>query len=241
MVDSQPVQQPQPKVSPAQPPAPVAPPPPQPQVQPPAPAQPPAPEKKKMSTGMVVLFVILGLMLCCCVSSVVSVMVLRNRASSWWVDFVDELDVPEGYKNALLEGDFDKIQDEIENIDLDAIDEQLADQLGTITGKLSYPSDYIPTDIMVCAEAIDAIGVGTCVSPIADGTVGAGNTYTMTVPPGTYHVYAHTRDLANRNAYYSEAVECGLAVSCTDHTPIDVEVEAGETITNVDPGDWYAE
>jgi len=34
---------------------------------------------------------------------------------------------------------------------------------------------------------------------------------------------------------------CGLVFGCNDHTLLDVIVIAGQTTTDINPGDWYAD
>ena len=105
---------------------------------------------------------------------------------------------------------------------------------GAIAGSLSYPSDYLPDDLQVCAEET-ASGEVICKGGFKD------QSYVLELPAGTYHVWARTDDYeAGYRAYYNQAVRCGLDVACTDRTVIDVAVKAGETITGVDPADWYA-
>lgn len=104
---------------------------------------------------------------------------------------------------------------------------------GKITGSLSYPSDYIPDDMQVCAEETTSKEV-TCKGGFKD------DSFEMELPAGTYHVWARTDEAAaGYRAYYNEAVKCGLDISCKDRTPINVEVRAGETAAKIDPGDWY--
>jgi len=109
-----------------------------------------------------------------------------------------------------------------------------APEAGKIAGSLSYPSDYLPDDLEVCAEETTS-GEVTCTGGFED------NSYAMELPVGTYHVWARTDDYeAGYRAYYNEAVRCGLDVTCADRSAIDVAVKAGETVTGVDPADWYA-
>lgn len=109
-----------------------------------------------------------------------------------------------------------------------------APEAGKIAGSLSYPSDYLPDDLQICAEETTS-GVVTCKGGFKDSS------YVLELPVGTYHVWARTDDYeAGYRAYYNEAVRCGLDVACNDRTAIDVAVKAGETITGVDPADWYA-
>jgi hypothetical protein len=106
--------------------------------------------------------------------------------------------------------------------------------MGTITGRLSYPSDLLPGDLQVCARDVASDEV-SCEGEHVDGT------YRFAVPPGRYTVWAETGEWPGVRAFYSRAVPCGLSVGCEDHTPIVVEVTANATVTGVDPGDWYAE
>lgn len=107
---------------------------------------------------------------------------------------------------------------------------------GRIEGKLSYPSDYIPKDIVVCAEDMQAKH-NHCDSKRQ--REGNGEFYTLIVPPGKYHVYAKTNDPPNVRAYYSEFVTCGLDAKCPSHKPLVVDVSPGATVTSVHPQDWY--
>jgi hypothetical protein len=107
----------------------------------------------------------------------------------------------------------------------------------TITGELSYPSDYIPEDMRVCAEDV-ALRKRNCDARFT--TRNGRRLYTLTMPPGSYLVYAETRDMPDYKAYYSEAVVCGLSVDCLSHEPIMLELRAGENRSKVHPQDWYA-
>jgi hypothetical protein len=104
---------------------------------------------------------------------------------------------------------------------------------GTIQGKLSYPSEMLPK------QSICAVNQATTLEICSEEY--EGNTYKITVPAGTYQVYARVIGQPNGSkAYYSEFVTCGLKYGCPSHKPIDVVVKAGETVQNIDPGDWYA-
>jgi hypothetical protein len=104
---------------------------------------------------------------------------------------------------------------------------------GTITGKLSFPSDYLPQDLEVCAEDVSS-GAVTCASERMD------DRYALTLPAGRYTVWAQTGDLPEIRAFYSHAVPCGLRAECADHAPIVIELAPGATLSEIDPGDWYA-
>jgi hypothetical protein len=111
---------------------------------------------------------------------------------------------------------------------------EAAPKTGKIAGSLSYPSDYIPEDMQVCAEDTASKEV-TC-----KGGFG-GDSYEMELPFGTYEVYARTDDYGGGyRAYYNVAVICGLKIVCRDRDPIKVEVKGGNTVSGIDPVDWYA-
>lgn len=114
-------------------------------------------------------------------------------------------------------------------------------QAGAIEGSLSYPSEGIPDSLIVCAETPEMEMIKCTNDRIQNTKYTYGVGYTLEIKPGTYYVYA-TLDQTGRDrkAYYSQAVVCGLTVECEDHSPIPVTVDAGETVENIDPGDWYA-
>ncbi len=115
---------------------------------------------------------------------------------------------------------------------------------GVVTGSLSYPSEFIPADMEVCAEDINGEKI-LCTNEHVRGesfTYGIG--YALTLPAGEYYIYAHVPNQVDMKgesykAYFSEFVTCGLSVECSDHSPIKVVVVQGETISSVDPQDWY--
>jgi hypothetical protein len=110
-------------------------------------------------------------------------------------------------------------------------------EMGTITGTLSYPASGIP------ALRIAAFELSTSEVSYMDTAAGQGS-YSFDLPVGTYHVVAYTLGgggyPSGLAGGYSQAVPCGLSVSCTDHSLINVVVTAGATTANVNPGDWYA-
>lgn len=103
---------------------------------------------------------------------------------------------------------------------------------GSISGNLSYPSNFIPAQTIV-AWSLAQPGNYYYVTT-SDGV----SFYTIAnLPPGDYEVVAYTQGLA---AGYSQAVPCGLSVSCTDHSLIVVTVTSGQETGGVNPQDWYA-
>jgi hypothetical protein len=110
-------------------------------------------------------------------------------------------------------------------------------EMGTITGTLMYPASGIP------ALRIAAFELSSGEVSYMDTTPGQ-NTYTFDIPVGTYHVVAYSIGgggfPSGVAGGYTQAVPCGLSVSCTDHSLITVTVTAGATSSGVDPNDYYA-
>ncbi|MBV6394619.1 MAG: hypothetical protein HFACDABA_00185 [Anaerolineales bacterium] len=104
---------------------------------------------------------------------------------------------------------------------------------GSISGKLSYPSSFLPP-LRVIAFRVD----GEYYRYV--DTLQNQSAYQITgLAPGLYRVVAYTLDGALAGGY-SQMVPCGLLASCADHSLIEVEVKAGQDTPNVDPADWYA-
>jgi hypothetical protein len=118
---------------------------------------------------------------------------------------------------------------------------------GTVTGKLSYPSEFIPAMRVVLFSLTDGNAY------FVDTAKGQGE-YSIEVPAGSYYVvsYPHEGVAGNTgraDSYsigggpfaggYTQMVPCGLSVGCDDHTLLQVDVAAGQTV-QADPGDWYA-
>jgi cytoskeletal protein RodZ len=118
--------------------------------------------------------------------------------------------------------------------------EQSSPKTGTIKGQASYPSEQLPEDEEVCAQPVNEPSAKPiCINVGKQQTI----KYELTVPEGTYYVYAKTEKLSGYKAYYNEFVKCGLSVDCPESThlqQIPVKVTAGAVVENVDPGDWYA-
>lgn len=138
-------------------------------------------------------------------------------------------------------------EDTLPDLPENATEETLLAALnGTIEGSLSYPGEFIP-ELEVCAENIKTAEEFCTYEQIEDKKYMYGYGYKIEVPEGSYQVYAQlieTEDedaYADYKAYYSEFVTCGLEYDCPSHNPITVEVSAGETVTDVDPHDWYAD
>lgn len=117
----------------------------------------------------------------------------------------------------------------------------------TITGKLSYPSEFLPAMRVVLFSLTDKKAY------FVDTAKGQGE-YSINVPAGTYYVVSYPFEGVAGNtgqvdSYalgggpfaggYTQMVPCGLAVGCDDHSLLPVTVTASQTVA-VDPGDWYA-
>jgi len=113
---------------------------------------------------------------------------------------------------------------------------------GTVTGKLSYPSSFIPPMRVVFFSVPDG-------TPSWVDTAMNQGTYSIELPQGTYYAVAYPFSADTYTAPapasptlaggYTAAVPCGLSVDCTDHTLLPITVTAGQT-ASADPGDWYA-
>lgn len=110
---------------------------------------------------------------------------------------------------------------------------------GVIEGALGYPGEEIPGDMKVCAENLVTKQQYCTAAHIENKRYRYGLGYRIEVPEGRYHVFATTASLRGHRAYYSEFVTCGLRVGCSSHAPIVVTVVAGQTVSSVDPHDWY--
>ena len=111
---------------------------------------------------------------------------------------------------------------------------------GMIEGSLSYPSEILPADMQVCAQSYVTLAneVYCTDTHIKDPKYTYGEGYKLQVPPGPYSVYAVLPSHPYK-AYYTDFVKCGLTVACESHEVIVVNVGAGETVSGVDPQDWY--
>lgn len=130
-------------------------------------------------------------------------------------------------------------------VDIKVIKER--EQRGTVTGMLSYPSEFIPPMRVVL------FGLNDGKAYFVDTAYGQGF-YSIDVPAGSYYIVSYPYQgipgrtgQADSYSYgpgsfaggYSQAVLCGLTMDCNDHTLIAVNVAVGQT-TSANPGDWYA-
>ncbi|MBI5037872.1 MAG: hypothetical protein HZC01_04185 [Candidatus Kerfeldbacteria bacterium] len=118
---------------------------------------------------------------------------------------------------------------------------------GSISGSLSYPSDFIPA-LGVCAQTKNATEQYCTYKMLEDDKYTNGVGYSIAVPPGAYTVFSHEVTELNAltgyqdgdyQAFYSKFVTCGGTSDCTSHTPVVVTVERNQDLENIDPIDWY--
>jgi len=124
-----------------------------------------------------------------------------------------------------------------------------AAQSGKITGKLTYPSDGIPTDMVLCVTVTSLYAEPTFCSNDKTSRLTAANiafrlnyrgaSYSVSLPAASYYIYAKTSEMRGHNAYYNEFVKCGMSVECTSKTPIVVKVKAGQTRSGITVGDFW--
>ena len=104
---------------------------------------------------------------------------------------------------------------------------------GSVSGALSYPSEFIPP-LRVAAFNVNGLNYRYV------DTMQNQATYQITgLAPGKYHVVAYIMG-GERAGGYTQMVPCGLSVDCADHSLIDVIVEAGKDTPDINPADWYA-
>jgi len=117
----------------------------------------------------------------------------------------------------------------------------------TITGRLSYPSEFLPPMRVVLFSITNGKAY------FVDTAKGQGE-YSIDVPAGTYYLVSYLYEGTAGNtgqvdSYtpgggpfaggYTQMVPCGLASGCDDHTLLPITVTENQTVS-ADPGDWYA-
>ena len=118
---------------------------------------------------------------------------------------------------------------------------------GTVSGKLIYPSDYIPA-LKICAEDIST-KKKYCIETKQNQL-----NYQIQLPPSIYYVYALecSKSYGNntfckdgyleRRAYYTDGSVCGFTNQCSQivtGNPLPVKVKPGDNISGIIP-DWYS-
>jgi hypothetical protein len=106
---------------------------------------------------------------------------------------------------------------------------------GTVTGSVCFPSESIPELTLFFQE----VGRGDL---SYQNHPQEQSSYSINLSPGTYLAFAYPVNSGDEDigGSYSQAVNCGLGVECTDHSPVLFEVKPGEEISGVDICDWYS-
>lgn len=108
--------------------------------------------------------------------------------------------------------------------------------VGTITGRLNYPSDFIPGQFVYAVRVDDPAFFYLVQTSDGDSGYVFNN-----VVPGNYYLLAYPAfqpDGALRSGH-TQYVRCGERVECTDHSLVQVTVTANQTAGGVDITDWY--
>lgn len=100
---------------------------------------------------------------------------------------------------------------------------------GRVSGQICYPSERIPP---MTLYLIAAGGAVTTLDTVANQV-----RYQIDLPPGEYIAFAWVEEY-QLGGIYSQAVVCGLAEPCDDHSPARIPVSAGGTAANIDLCDW---
>lgn len=124
---------------------------------------------------------------------------------------------------------------------------------GKITGKLTYPSEFIPPELILCVQKSG--GKTVCSNhrktllrkaKINFRLNHSDATYRIKLPSGKYYLYATfppgkapTQEMEGLKAYYNEFVKCGMRVECRSKKRIAIRVRSGRTVKEITVGDWY--
>ena len=124
----------------------------------------------------------------------------------------------------------------------EVIPANLPDEKGTVSGKLCYPSDSLPSGEIV-AKNIASAELTTQNYP--GSFSGAGSTYTMELSPGEYNLRYQAHASGNNPTLFSSGyhTECDGSAPCDEksHALIPVKVVRGEATENIDLCDFYYE
>lgn len=105
---------------------------------------------------------------------------------------------------------------------------------GSISGQLSYPSNFIPAMAVV---AFDTMSFNYYYVVTNENS----SAYKIeNIPPGSYYVVAYPLNNPTYPGGYTQAVLCGLLASCNDHSLVAFPVTSDSETSGVNPGDFYA-
>lgn len=120
--------------------------------------------------------------------------------------------------------------------------------IGTISGKI-FPFVTADSKDFTQYQRVCAVSEANVNEQFCRTVAAIDQTYTMTLPEGSYQVYAEvfpvpTNAFAGYKAYYTEYVKCTQTkkpAECDIKTltkPVSISVKAGNDTPNVDPVDW---
>lgn len=120
-------------------------------------------------------------------------------------------------------------------------------QTGKITGKLTYPGEGIPRDLVLCVKNTQqepTFCSNTPASKLREAKIVFKlnyrlASYDISLPGGTYYLYAATNEMRGHRAYYNDFVRCGMSVDCKSKKPIAVTVKAGQIVRGITVGDFW--
>lgn len=122
-------------------------------------------------------------------------------------------------------------------------------QPGKISGKLTYPGEGIPRDLVLCVKFLDVVNAPVYCSNnsrtrLSSASISfklniSGASYVVNLPSGNYLIYATTAAMSGVKAYYDEFIKCGMSVNCTSKRPITVKVKPGASVGNIMVGDFW--
>lgn len=109
--------------------------------------------------------------------------------------------------------------------------------MGTVSGKLCYPSEILPAGTI---EAKNTVTAEMTTQNYPGSSAGGKSSYSFSLSPGTFYLRYKISDTLI--GYHTETCKTGSETSCTATNPrvlISVTVEDGKTISDYDLCDFY--
>ena len=123
---------------------------------------------------------------------------------------------------------------------------------GTLRGVLRYPSEELPSNLIVCLERLHPGAQST--RRCSDEVAGKGRgvieldlekgALTAVTEPGVYYVYGRVADVSSGSVtqgYYTEFLRCGLKATCGSHRAIRVQVIPAGKVTGIVCCDFWVD
>lgn len=108
--------------------------------------------------------------------------------------------------------------------------------LGKVTGKLCYPSEFLPAGKIIAERLSDE----KTFSEVYPGSGnGGGSTYTIDLEEGEYYLKYETN--SGQNGYHTDVCPTGLETTCGEvkRENVKVTVKPGQTVSGFDLCDFY--